>query len=128
MRVLILGANSDVAEALGSLLASKGHDLILAGRSDEKLEALRSDLSIRFNIQPAVSFFNAEDLASSSTFYDSLQPKPDWVVCAFGVLVEQDEVDPQNTLWLKSYMVNLLGAVSILDARYLSEYTHQLFP
>lgn len=115
MRVLILGANSDVAESLAALLAQKGNELILAGRSEEKLLALKSDLEIRFGVQVESSLFDAENLANHEEFYTKLDTKPDCVVCAFGILVEQDEAEKNSELSTRSYMVNMLGAVSILD-------------
>ncbi|MCF6352656.1 MAG: SDR family oxidoreductase [Cyclobacteriaceae bacterium] len=113
MKVLILGANSDVAESLAQLLAQKGHELTLAARSMEKLTALKSDLEIRANAVCSVVNFDAEKIEHHKQFYDSLNPKPDWVICAFGQLVEQDETSAE--LVNKSYLVNMLGAISILN-------------
>lgn len=115
MNVLILGANSDVAESLAKLLAQKGHELILAGRSEEKLSALKSDLDIRYGANSRTVAFDAEKIEDHQKFYDSLEAKPDWVICAFGLLVDQDEANDNAELTAKSYFVNMLGAISILD-------------
>lgn len=115
MKVLILGANSDVAESLAKLLAIKSHELILAGRSIEKLTALKSDLEIRFNATCSIAEFDAEKTDSHKQFYDSLNQKPDWVICAFGQLVDQDEAVENTELANNSYIVNMLGAISIMD-------------
>lgn len=115
MNVLILGANSDVAESLAQLLAKKGHKLVLAGRSMEKLTALKSDLAIRLRASSVIVNFDAEKADEHQNFYDSLEVKPDWVICAFGLLVDQDEANSNAGLVSKSYLVNMLGAISILD-------------
>lgn len=115
MNVLILGANSDVAESLCAVLASQGHNLALAGRSKEKLEALKNDLEVRFNVNSSVNIFDAEDANSGITVYESLEIKPDWVVCAFGVLIDQEEANQSAELAYLSYMVNFLAPVAILD-------------
>jgi short-subunit dehydrogenase len=115
MRVLILGANSDVAESLAQLLAQKGHELILAGRSMEKLTALKSDLAVRLGANSVIVNFDAEKTDEHQNIYDSLEAKPDWVICAFGLLVDQDEAIGNAGLATKSYLVNMLGAISILD-------------
>lgn len=115
MNVLILGANSDVAESLAKLLATKGHELILAGRSKEKLAALKSDLEIRSNAVCDIVEFDAEKIDNHNNFYNSINKKPDWVICAFGQLVEQDDTLENADLTNKSYLVNMLGAISILD-------------
>ncbi|MCB0494668.1 MAG: SDR family oxidoreductase [Cyclobacteriaceae bacterium] len=115
MKVLILGANSDVAEALASLLAQKKHELFLAGRSEEKLSALKNDLEIRFECKAHNLHFDALDFDSHEQFYNSLPEKPDWVICAFGLLFEQDQAEDNLKLAMQSYKVNFLGAVSIID-------------
>ena len=115
MRVLILGANSDVAEALAHSLSQKGHELILAGRSREKLTVLKSDLEVRHGANSTIMDFDAEKTKDHSNFYDSIEIKPDWVVCAFGLLVDQDEANDNAELKTKSYLVNMFGAISILD-------------
>ncbi len=48
--VLILGANAGIGRALAGEFASHQHDLILAGRDLEELQALASDLSLRHNV------------------------------------------------------------------------------
>jgi len=115
MKVLILGANSDVAEALAKLLAKKGHELILAGRSMEKLTVLKSDLAIRYGTNNLIVNFDAEKTDEHEGFYDSLEVKPDWVISSFGLLVDQDKASSDAALTAKSYLVNMLGAVSILE-------------
>lgn len=115
MRVLILGANSDVAESVSASLAQKGHELILAGRSEEKLNALESDLKIRFEATVSTALFDAENIDTHKDFYNSLSNKPDWVISAFGILIEQDEAEKNAELTTQSYLVNMLGAISILD-------------
>ncbi len=114
-KVLILGANSDVAESLACILATKGHELILAGRSIEKLTALKSDLEIRCNATCSTVIFDAENFDSHQDFYDGLTQKPDWVIAAFGILIEQDEMIKSAELRHKSNRVNMVGAISIFD-------------
>ncbi len=48
--VLILGANAGIGRALATEFALHNYDLILAGRDLEELEALASDLSLRYNV------------------------------------------------------------------------------
>lgn len=115
MRVLILGANSDVAESLSAILAKEGHELILAGRSKEKLDALASDLKIRYENSVLTILFDAEKVEAHKQFYETLPQKPDWVICAFGLLVDQNEAETNAKLTMQSYWVNMLGAISILD-------------
>ena len=48
--VLILGANAGIGRALAAEFALNQHDLILAGRDLEELQALAADLSLRHNV------------------------------------------------------------------------------
>jgi short-subunit dehydrogenase len=48
--VLILGANAGIGRALAAEFASHQHDLILAGRDLEELQALAADLNLRHNV------------------------------------------------------------------------------
>jgi decaprenylphospho-beta-D-erythro-pentofuranosid-2-ulose 2-reductase len=114
MTTLILGASSDVAIALARRLAAAGHSLQLAARDLEHLAALKSDLEIRYGINVVTCFFDATDYLSHRAFYNSLEPKPDTAIVAFGFLGTGDvflnEVASQQVL-----AVNYVGAVSILN-------------
>ena len=49
--VLILGANAGIGRALAAEFASHHHDLILAGRDLEELQALAADLNLRHRVR-----------------------------------------------------------------------------
>jgi short-subunit dehydrogenase len=113
--VLILGASSDIAKAAARQYARKGATLFLAGRNEETLQGFAKDLSIRHNVISKFVRFDADDINSHASFYKSISPAPDVVVCAFGYLGDQ-EVAQKN--WDESnriIMANYTGAVSILN-------------
>ncbi|MEM7550897.1 MAG: SDR family oxidoreductase [Bacteroidota bacterium] len=114
-RVLILGANSDIAEALASDLAKMGNSLILAGRNQEKLSALASDLIIRYEVPVSVELFDALDIASHKDFYKKIGESPDIVICSFGYLGDQELGENDWGEANKIISTNFLGAVSILN-------------
>ncbi len=49
--VLILGATSGIARALGAEFASHKYSLILAGRNSDELQVLAADLGLRYRIE-----------------------------------------------------------------------------
>jgi len=51
-RVLITGASSGIGAELAYIFAEKGHDLILVGRNEEQLEAVKKNVADKFG-QPA---------------------------------------------------------------------------
>jgi decaprenylphospho-beta-D-erythro-pentofuranosid-2-ulose 2-reductase len=114
MRVLILGASSDIAIALARKLATDGHHLQLAGRNKDQLHALKSDLETRNGILVEVIDFDAMAYDTHQAIYDSLVEKPDVVVLAFGYLGSS----PAVASWMDTQTVlatNFTGAVSILN-------------
>jgi decaprenylphospho-beta-D-erythro-pentofuranosid-2-ulose 2-reductase len=113
--VLILGATSTVAMELAILYAKRGAKLQLASRDIQRLNPLKSDLAIRFNTTVNLIEFDVEDTKSHTTFYQSLDTKPDIVVCLFGFLGKQEEAIVDWHIALKIFNVNFVGAVSILN-------------
>jgi decaprenylphospho-beta-D-erythro-pentofuranosid-2-ulose 2-reductase len=116
MHVLILGANSDVAQALARKFAqAERPHLTLASRDRELLEKQARDLEIRFQVTALPVYFDATDYASHADFYDGLDPKPDVVVLAFGYLGDQKRGQEDFGEAQRIIGVNFLGAVSILE-------------
>ncbi|MBX2966270.1 MAG: SDR family oxidoreductase [Cyclobacteriaceae bacterium] len=114
-RILILGSSSEVAIALAYQLAEKSCELILAARNCERLAALKSDMEIRFGVKVSLAEFNALYPETHNSFYESLEAKPDTVICVFGYLGDQLRAMAH---WEESHaivMSNYVGAVSILN-------------
>jgi decaprenylphospho-beta-D-erythro-pentofuranosid-2-ulose 2-reductase len=113
--ILILGAMSDVAQAMAHEYAKNGFEIILAARKKDRLEPLKKDLEIRYQVKAFTYEFNALDFTSHVDFYRSLQQKPDVVACVFGYLGDTakglgDWKEAEQILH-----VNYTGAVSILN-------------
>ena len=113
--VLILGATSDMAQALAYRYAQEGYQLTLAARQIEPLTALVSDLQIRYQAKVAALAFEATDYASHATFYANLATPPNVVICVFGYLGEQAKAQEDFTEAEKIIATNYVGAVSILN-------------
>ncbi len=97
--ILILGANSDMANAIAKEFGTLGFELQLAVRNPQ------NDTEIRFD---------AVDFDSHETFVKNLPTLPDVVVTAFGVLIEGDESFDNPRVSLDTTLVNYSGVVSIL--------------
>ncbi len=113
--ILILGAGSDIAQAVAHEFAKNGFDIILAARNTAEMEQVRTDLEIRHGINSSIVKFDAEDFASHAAFYSSLPIASDVVLYSVGYLGEQKTAE---TDWSESHRIittNYVGGVSILS-------------
>ncbi len=116
MQLLILGANSQTALAIAARFAAEEKaDLYLASRDTELLAKRARDLEIRYQVKARALAFDALDFDSHSAFYQALDPKPDGVVLAFGVLGDQVAAQADFDQARSIIETNYLGAVSILE-------------
>lgn len=116
MRLLLLGANSDVAHAVARKWAGKQKaDIILASRDMAALELKAQDLRVRCEATVETAAFDALDTCSHRTFYQNLDPKPDGVVLAFGYNGDQQKAQEDFEEAGRIIDINFRGAVSILE-------------
>jgi short-subunit dehydrogenase len=112
--VLILGARSDIAQAIAQRFGREGYDLILAARRADELDPAVKDLEIRHKIAARAVEFDALRFADHEPFYEGLDPKPDITICVFGLLGDQDSARHEFSLAHRIIDTNYTGAVSIL--------------
>jgi decaprenylphospho-beta-D-erythro-pentofuranosid-2-ulose 2-reductase len=113
--VLILGAGSDMAVALARHFGKEKYHVQLAGRNLPALQALQTDLQIRYGITAKSYAFDALDFNSHRSFYDGLDIKPDITICVFGYLGNHQVAQTNWTETSKIIHSNYTGAVSILN-------------
>ena len=113
--VLLLGATSDMGLALAESYAQLGFTVQLAGRNLEQLNTIKSDLTIRYEIDVQAYAFDACNFESHTSFYNSLTIKPDIAICIFGYLGDQEKAQDN---WDESKLIiesNYTGACSVLN-------------
>ncbi|MEJ2662130.1 MAG: SDR family NAD(P)-dependent oxidoreductase, partial [Desulfobacteraceae bacterium] len=116
MNLLILGANSDVANAVARQFAAGAQaDLFLASRDVALLAKKARDIEIRHDVTARALAFDAVDTATHQAFYDALDPKPDGVIAAFGYLGDQISAQSDFAEAQRIIQTNFTGAVSILE-------------
>ena len=113
--VLILGATSDIAQAMAKKYAAEGWSLTLAAKNTEALAAVAGDLRVRTEAPVETKLFEATDFAAHKAWYASLTAPPDVVIAAFGymsdqALVRSDIEDIQRTI-----DINFTGMATILS-------------
>jgi decaprenylphospho-beta-D-erythro-pentofuranosid-2-ulose 2-reductase len=113
--LLILGATSDLAQAIARRFAAEGWSLTLAARNMNVLEPVAGDLRVRSNSKVNMVQFDATDFENHASFYTSLKVKPDAVICVFGYMGDQMLARTDFEEVQKTIQVNFTGAVSILN-------------
>jgi decaprenylphospho-beta-D-erythro-pentofuranosid-2-ulose 2-reductase len=111
--VLILGAASDVGQALAKQFYSSGYELLLAARKT-------ADIDSYLNKWPSKEkttniSFDACDFANHKNWMSKLPVVPDIAICVFGYLGDQTKAMEE---WGESSRIidtNYSGAVSILN-------------
>ena len=114
--ILLLGATSDMAQAMAKIYIEADWSVTLAGRSLEALKTIKTDLLIRSKETSIdIVLFDAADFPSHAKFYASLKTKPDAVACVFGYMAEQEEAASDFEKTKQMIDTNFTGAVSILN-------------
>lgn len=123
---VIFGATSSLARGISSALAKRGWNLVLAGRDEEELDRLGSDLEIRFGITTAALVFDALDLDSLSLMWSELinhYSDLKGVVIVFGFMGDQESMasDPATILPVLHSNFSAACLVAQLAAKTLEE-------
>lgn len=113
--VLILGATSDIGQAIAVRYAKSGYHLQLAARDSADLQSLSSDCSIRYSINCSTHSFNATAFDTHEAFFRSLAVVPDITVLVFGYMDTNEATTTDQLKLLNTIHVNYTGAVSILN-------------
>lgn len=117
MKVAVFGATSAIAQATARRFAADGADLALIGRSQERLDAVKSDLSVRGakRVETFVADLAALDehealIERVWTQMDGL----DAVLIAHGTLGDQPSSQANAAIMLHELTTNALSAMSLL--------------
>jgi len=113
--VLVLGARSDIARAIAIEYAKLGHPLMLSGRTASDLERDAEDIRIRHEAEVSTHACDVTDLTGHDAFIDSLGAVPGIVVCAVGLLGDQDKDAGDTEATLRIFAANFTGPVLVLE-------------
>ena len=113
---LILGAGSDMARETAKLLAAKGRPIQLAGRRPEALAREAADLAARFDVPVTTHAWDATDLEGAGAFLDALPQMPGIVLCAVGLLGDQEATQDDPQAIARIVATNFTGPAVMLEA------------
>lgn len=116
---LVLGAASAIARAVAGEFASRGFDLLLAGRDREELDRIAADLSLRYRVNAQARAFDALAFDTHRAFVEACREASRdslaGAVLCFGYLGEQSAAQKDPGEARRVLDTNLVGAVSILS-------------
>ncbi len=112
-KVLILGANSDVAKQCILQYVEKGFGIMAASRNTDSLHNFVEKNNLATKV--SVLYFDAADFDSHQKFYDELPVHPHIVVYAAGFLVENSKAVVDFKYTRQMMQVNYMGGVSVLN-------------
>lgn len=114
---IVLGASSAIARAFALEAASKGCDIILAGRGIDDLKRSAGDIAVRHGVKTVTLAFDAAQPDTHAPFVAACRAAakgPINIFLAFGLMPEQDDIDATPDLALDAISATYTGVVSIL--------------
>lgn len=114
---VILGASSAIGRALAREAASRGADIVLAGRDQDDLMRTAADIAVTTGRAAQVVAFDAVDYAAHGDFAAVIAGLPGVINVAllFGVMPEQAAMDADPALARVCIEGGFTGAVSVLQ-------------
>ena len=115
--ILIIGANSSIAEQCARLFAARGDSLFLVARNQEKLNSLQKDLTVRGSAAVATYVMDANDHQLHSNMLDNAEAAMigiDTVLIAHGTLSDQKNCEQDVKLTMQEINTNVLSAIALL--------------
>lgn len=118
-KVLIVGANSAIAQACARRWAQRGDAVFLAARNARALETLVADLRVRGIKQVGSQIFDANQLDQHAALIEQASQALqglDTILIAHGTLTEQDRAQQDVAYALSEIATNGTSVVSLMTA------------
>ena len=116
-KILIIGANSAIAEACAKRFAAQGHSLYLLARNSARLESLAQDLRVRGAAAVHCATFEANALETHQALLEQVKAELnglDRVLIAHGTLSDQQACEQSVDLTLQELQTNALSVIALL--------------
>ena len=116
-RIVVLGATSEIAQQTQRILARGQKEMLLVGRSAERLKAVAADLRVRGAKQVIEYTADLTDISQHAqlvSFVVKNFPDFDGVLLAYGSLLSQEKCRHSVELSLQEWQTNFTSAASLL--------------
>jgi hypothetical protein len=112
MKALILGASGSLGRALALEEAKQKTDLVLVASEPRDVEAMKSDLSLKFGIQVEIATLDL----SSAKLVASLPLNADRYYFPIGSTLDNDQIGIDSSSIEKLFSINLLCVSQLISA------------
>lgn len=121
-RILVLGAGSDIGQAVARRFAQAGFHVQLAARDTDNIKLSCKDIALRYNVNVTCHELDVTDLPGAEVFFEALDVSPTLVVSVVGWMGAQDEVARDAEQVNKTIATNFTGPAWALEvaARHLA--------
>lgn len=121
-RILVLGAGSDIGQAIARRFAHAGFHVQLAARDADQIAAAGQDIALRHGVDVTCHQMDVTDLPGAETFFAALPASPTLVVSVVGWMGTQDDVARDVEQVQKTIATNFTGPAWVLEvaARHLA--------
>ncbi|CDI12065.1 SDR family oxidoreductase [Agrobacterium pusense] len=112
--VLILGARSDIGNAVAHKFAAQGHPIQLAARQSETLDAEKTNLQLRYGVPVTLHEFDALLTETHAQFLAMLPELPEVAVSVVGLMESQERSERDHLLARCIMRSNYEGPANLL--------------
>lgn len=124
-QAVITGATSGIGKAAAELFAQSGCHLIITGRREERLQALKNEWEKNHNVKVTIAAFDIRDRSECEEFVHSIDGKIDILINNAGLAKGADAVfDANPDDWDAMIDTNVKGLLAI--TRYISARMKEL--
>ncbi|MGV2019613.1 SDR family oxidoreductase [Agrobacterium sp. 22-223-1] len=112
--VLIIGARSDIGNAVAHKFAAKGYAIQLAARNAESLDTEKRDIELRYGVGVTLHEFDALSIETHQEFLNNLPQLPEIAISTIGLMGHQKESEADPITASHIMRSNYEGPASIL--------------
>lgn len=116
-KVLLIGATSAIAQAVGRIYAQRGDAMLLVGRNEERLAAVARDLRVRGASRAEFALADLDQIDAHAQLVEAAWRAYggfDVALIAHGLLGSQSEAERSTTALMSILTTNFTSAASLL--------------
>ena len=129
MKYLIVGASSGLGRELACTFAREKHNLVLAARDDRDLQAIKSDLNLKFGVEIktiSIDFSDIDEINKKILSNNEVLNNLDGVLFPIGLMFEKDNLQLDITNISKIIFANFMS-INYLTSKFLQAFKDQEF-